>query len=302
MTAPDRSFGPESTAADVLRGVDVEGRVIAITGCTSGIGFAAMSALTERGATVLGLARRLDDARAARERVRHPELVIPWECDLGDLASVAACADALGSAWPVLDSLVCNAGVYFLPERSTIAGVEKHFAINHLGHFLLIARLLTRLEAARQGRVVIVASEIHAEAGPLDLAIVAGEGVYDPTVAYAQSKLANVIHGMELARRTLGTGVTANVVSPMWVMTETMRRHLATRDVARGEHVAKSPEQGAAALCHAATAPELELVTGRYFENCRPVRPAPAALDRGAAAELWDCSVALVEERLGALG
>lgn len=196
-----------------------------------------------------------------------------------------------------VDILICNAGIYYLPELEIVHGVEKHFAVNHLGHFTLVSRLWQDGTLSPRCRVVIVASGAHANVDTIDFEGLTQPDLYDPDLAYSQSKLANGVFSMELSRRFLGTAMTSNVVSPMWVMTETMRQLL--RRSGRSQEVdsdaAKTPQQGAGTTCYVATAPELAGVTGRYFRDTALAEPAPQMRDEALGAELWAFSERLVD-------
>ena len=154
---PRGPFDAAATADDVLAGVDLSGKLAVVTGCTSGIGFETMRALAGRGAWVVGTSRSLDAATAACAAVQGQ--TSPLQLELSDFDSVVACANAIRSINAPLDILVCNAGYLGAGgQPQLVNGIEKHFAINHLGHFVFVNRLLGRLYMAHQGRIVVVAS------------------------------------------------------------------------------------------------------------------------------------------------
>ena len=153
---PRSDFDDSSTAEEVTAGIDLEGKLALVTGCTSGIGFETMRVLALRGAWVIGTSRSQEKAQAACDKIIGTTSALQLE--LSDLDSVVACANAVRSINQPLDMLVCNAG--YLGgggQPELIDGIEKHFYINHLGHYVLVNRLLGRLYMAQQGRVVVVA-------------------------------------------------------------------------------------------------------------------------------------------------
>ncbi len=153
---PLSAFGKESTSEEVTAGLDLSGRNVLITGVNSGLGLETMRVLAMRGAHVLGTARSMDKAREACASVQGK--TTPLSLDLADFATVAACADAVRELGIPLDAVICNAGIMALPQLEQVHGIERHFVVNHLGHFVLVNRLLEQVRAAPQGRVVVVSS------------------------------------------------------------------------------------------------------------------------------------------------
>jgi retinol dehydrogenase 14 len=271
------------------------GKTVLITGASAGIGKATASELAARGARVVMLCREAAKAEAARAevRARTPAAqvdVLPL--DLARLASVRACAAAVLAACPRIDVLVNNAGVFPPTLRTTADGFEEQIGVNHLGHFLLTSLLLERLAASAPARVVTVSSMMHA-GGRIDFASFRTPAKYDAMAAYRQSKLANILFANELARRAAGSGVTSNSLHPGGVATEI------TRDAplwmrAGMRLVGASPAKGARTSVLLTSAPDLAMVTGKYFVSGREKAPAPAAQDAGLARALWDESAKLV--------
>jgi WW domain-containing oxidoreductase len=162
---PEGPFDASSTADDVLEGIDLRGKLAVVTGCTSGIGLETMRALASRGAWVVGTSRSLAAATAACESVRGQ--TSPLQLELSDFDSVVRCANAIRSINAALDILICNAGYLGAGGRAElINGIERHFVINHLGHFVFVNRLLGRLYMADQGRIVVVASRASYTSAP----------------------------------------------------------------------------------------------------------------------------------------
>ena len=185
-----------------------------------------------------------------------------------------------------------------LQQLEQVDGVEKHFATNHLGHFLLTACLMDMLRAAPQGRVVVLSSAAMgwAAATGIEWDSLTGGRDYDSKRAYGQSKLANALFSLELSRRLAGTRATSNSLHPGYVDTQLFRHYPRSLTGYNGVLAGskRTVPQGAATSCYVATAPALERVTGHYFSDCNPVIPDRRALDPDAAARLWDVSEKLL--------
>ncbi len=273
---PRSPFDEDSTAEEVTAGINLKGKLAVVTGCTSGIGFETMRVLALRGAWVIGTSRSLERAQDACKRVKG--VTIPVALDLADPDSIVSCAESILSVNSPLDILVCNAGYRGGGnDRELVGDIEKHFAINHLGHFILVNRLLERLFMAWQGRIVIVASRTSYLDAP-------EEGImfddlkmdddYGDAMAYGHSKLANVLFALELGRLLVGTRITANALHPGLINTEIDRHLNPLTQFAFGlltKFSGKTIEQGAATSCFVATSELLGSTSGRYFEDCNAV-------------------------------
>ena len=290
--------------SEAEHGSDLTGRVVLITGANSGIGKETAAGLAAEGATVVVTARDAAKGEAAaaeiRERVPGAEVELE-DLDLASFDSIRSMAGRVLDRHEQLHVLVNNAGLVLRHRSETAEGFETTFGVNHLGHFLLTDLLIERLEASAPSRVVNVSSEAHKMAmGGLDFADLQSERRYRGMQVYGQSKLANLYFTFELARRLEGTGVTANAVHPGMVATRFGRDgdtgRLGGRAIALLRPFMRSPAQGAATSIWAASAPELESVTGRYFERCRPAKPSRTASDERAARRLWEVSERLVAE------
>ncbi len=155
---PRSSFAAGATAEEVTAGIDLAGKTIVVTGCNSGLGLETMRVLALRGAHVIGTARTIERGREACSSVQGK--ATPVVLELSDFDSVVACATAIRAMNTPVDALVCNAGV-LLTDLQQVRGLELQFVVNHLGHFILVNRLLERVTAAPQGRVVVVGSVAH---------------------------------------------------------------------------------------------------------------------------------------------
>ena len=294
-TGPARAFASRfdarTTAEQATAGLDLSGRVVLVTGATSGIGAEIARVLALRGAHVLATGRTLASAREACAGM--PGRATPLALDLSDLASVAACADAVAALDTPLDALVCNAGIV-LGDHQTVRGLELQFAVNHLGHFLLVNRLLPRVLAAPRGRVVVLGSGDHARApkGGIQFDDLSGKAWH--AQGYAHSKLANGLFSLELARRLEGTRATSNAVTPGHTRTRILR-HVGNRYRDDARPVAEA----AATPCWLALHPETARFNGGWFRDFDSAEQDPMQRDAAMARRLWRVSESLVAEHLG---
>jgi NAD(P)-dependent dehydrogenase (short-subunit alcohol dehydrogenase family) len=284
----------------VTAGLDLTGKTALVTGVNTGIGYETMRVLALRGAHVMGTARSVEKSREACESVEGH--ATPLVLELSDFDSVVACAESARAKVAAIDILVCNAGI-LLNERRQVRGLEMHFVVNHLGHFLLVNRLLDRVLAAPQGRVIVVSSRAHrsAPADGIQFDNLAGEGAFDRQQYYGHSKLANGLFSRELARRMEGTLATANCLHPGIVVTNIARNLPGWQDAIfrfAGSLFLKSVEEGAATTCYLATDPELSGVSGCYFSDCNPVTPSATMRDDAMAERLWGVSEELTRPYL----
>jgi NAD(P)-dependent dehydrogenase (short-subunit alcohol dehydrogenase family) len=301
-------FGAASTALEVVEGVDLHGRRALVTGAASGIGVETARALAAAGAETIIAARDTTAAERVAADVRATtgnRAVSVAHLDLVDRGSI----DRLVASVPdPLHLLVNNAGVMAVPQRRVSAeGHELQFATNHLGHFRLTLGLLPALRAAGGARVVSVSSRAHQDSPVVFDEIDFERRPYDPALAYAQSKTANVLFAVEAARRWSDDGILTNALHPGAIADSNLSRHYApgVLDGIRrsGRYAWKTLQQGAATSVFVATSPLLDGVAGRYFVDCREaelVDPAatghvatgvaPHALDPASAEKLWEIS------------
>lgn len=277
-------------------------KVVVITGGNSGIGREAAVDLARLGATVVITARNSRRGADAVEEIRRrsgSDDVDVVDLDLASLASVRAAAAELLERYPRINVLINNAGGVLSERQETEDGLEKTFAVNHLGHHLLTRLLLDRLVESAPSRVVTVASFGHRLARGLPWDDLQNTRRYIGTQAYNESKLANVLFTMELAERLVGTGVTSNACHPGMVRTGFGSAEDTTGLERLGVALARPflvpPARGADALVHLAASPEVEGVTGGYFvggylPGIRQVTPARPARDPAAARRLWEIS------------
>jgi NAD(P)-dependent dehydrogenase (short-subunit alcohol dehydrogenase family) len=262
-----------------------------ITGTTHGIGRVTSRELARAGKTVVMLCRDVTAASSVRaEILRHaPRATVEVvRCDLASLDSVREAAGIVRRDYPRLGLLVNNAGMVSTRRRTSADGFELTFATNHLGPFLLTALLSEHLDKA--ARIIMVASRIHYR-GRLDLAAVRDvRARYRATAAYAQSKLANVMHSFALARRMAGTDISVNCLHPGVVATNLLPRWLRVVKPLITK-VMFDAERGARTTVHLALDPGVAGVTGQYFDEYQHARAAsPLANDVGLQESLWNMS------------
>lgn len=289
-------FDAASTAADVVAGVDLGGRRAVVTGATSGIGRETARALASAGAEVTLAVRNTEAGEEAAREISaatgNPDvLVAPLE--LADRRSVRA---FVGAWQGPLHILVNNAGIMATPELRTAEGWEMQFATNHLGHFGLTTGLHDALAAAGRARVVNVSSVGHVNGEVLFDDPVFARHPYDPWAAYSQSKTANVLFAVGIARRWAADGITGNALNPGRIASTGLSRSAdpaalppQSFDPAGTTGVSvKDVPQGAATSVLLAASPLVEGVTGRYFEDCQEAGPFTPGVRRGVAAYALD--------------
>jgi NAD(P)-dependent dehydrogenase (short-subunit alcohol dehydrogenase family) len=274
---------------------DLKGKICIVTGSNTGIGKETARGLARRGATVILACRDMAKAEAARDEIARDtgrDDVKAMALDLGSKESILAFAERFKAAHTRLDILVNNAGIWATQRTTTKDGFETTFGVNHLGTFLLTHELLPLLKASAPARVVVLSSKLHYR-GKMDWDdLQFSRRSYSGPTAYNQSKLANVLFTLALARRLEGTGVTVNAVHPGVVATELARDY--PKLLVKLFHLfLLTPEQGARCSLHVATDPSVG--SGLYFEDSKSKKPARAALDREAQERLW----ALSERLLG---
>ena len=290
-------FGYGSSAEQVTRGLDLTGRTVLVTGVNSGLGQETARVLALRGAHVWAAARSVEKAAAATRGL--PGTFTPVACELGDPASVRACAATVGAAGP-LHAILANAGIMALAERTLVHGYEAQFFTNHIGHFLLVTSLLGAL--TDDARVILTSSAAHdaAPKGGIDFDNLDAAKGYVPWQAYGQSKIANILFAVELARRFQGTKRTANAVHPGVIRTNLARNMGAIAAIAdvvlavTGPFVLKSVGEGAATQTWAAVHPDAAQISGEYLADCNVASPRADARDPAIAARLWARSEEIV--------
>jgi NAD(P)-dependent dehydrogenase (short-subunit alcohol dehydrogenase family) len=314
MTTPQQpigsGFGARTSAAEVLVGLDLSGRLAIVTGGYSGVGRETVRALVGAGAHVIVPARRRTHAEQELAGIDGVEVD---ELDLADLDSVAAFARRVLESGRPVDLLINNAGVMACPETRVGPGWEAQFATNHLGHYALANHLWPALVANGGARVVALASAAHKRSRIRFDDLQFDDG-YDKWQAYGQSKTANILFAVHLDALGQGTGVRAFAVHPGAIVTHLQRHTPRDEQIAAGwidesgtvaAHF-KTPEQGASTATWAATSPALDGMGGVYCQDCDIASPTAVgspnaqaqgidahAIDPETAARLWAVSASL---------
>ncbi|PGH42064.1 oxidoreductase [Micromonospora sp. WMMA1996] len=298
-------FSRETTALEVVRGLDLTGRRAVVTGGASGIGVETARALASAGADVTLAIRNPDAGQRAAADITGTtgnDRILVAPLDLADLDSVAAFVRTWDGP---LHMLVNNAGIMASPEMRTEQGWEMQFATNHLGHFALATGLHPALAAAGGARVVSVSSAAHLRSPVVFDDIHFRQRPYDPWAAYGQSKTANVLFAVEASRRWADDGIVVDALMPGAIRTN-LQRYISDEELDRmraqsggGAAYWKTPEQGAATSVLVAASPLVAGAGGRYFEDCQEAgvnQPgtrtgyAPYARDPESAERLWTVS------------
>lgn len=268
-----------------------------ITGGNAGIGYATCKGLAATGATVVLVSRdpaRGERAAASIRRASGNDDVHVLCCDLSSLSEVRRLAAEIGAGFPRLDVLINNAAMYTESRAVTVDGFEAQFATNYLSMFLLTRLLLDTLKANAPARIVNLSTVNHYDVS-LDFDDLQSERAWEPKVCHMRSKLAVILFTYELARRLGGTGVTANCLHPGVIATNLLGQ---VRNVPPARRVAQvmggDPlEVGARTPLYLATSPEVDGVSGQYFDNCRAVPSSEETYDEEEAARLWEISESL---------
>jgi len=276
----------------------MNGKICLVTGATNGIGKATAQALAQMGATVVIVGRNAQKTSYVVDKIRSASGNKNVDSLLADLSSqqeVRALADEFKSRYSHLHVLLNNAGGFFMKRQLSVDGIEMTFALNHLASFLLTNLLLDTIKASAPARIINVSSNAHTS-GKIDFDNLQGELNYSPR-AYDNSKLANILFTIELARRLEGTGVTVNALHPGFVATGFAKNNgkvIAALVSLFAPLVARSPAKGAETPIYLASSPSVEAITGEYFYDSHVIPVAPQATDMAVARKLWDVSAELV--------
>ena len=307
MTLITTPFHHDSTALEVVAGIDLTGKRAVVTAGSSGIGVETARALAVAGAEVTLAVRDLGEGEATAKDIAAStgrDDVRVGYLDLSRRSSV----EAFVTDWSgPLDILINNAGVMAAPQSYTTDGWELQFGTNHMGHFVLTNGLHDALAASGDARVVSLTSVGHVRSPVVFEDIQFRSRPYDPWIAYGQSKTANALFAVEGSRRWAGDNITVNAVHPGGIWTNLVR-HIAPEDLAtlraNADPGMKTVEQGASTSVLVATSHLLHTIGGLYFEDCNQAPPyveggprrgvAAWASDPEAAKRLWDVSLSLL--------
>jgi NAD(P)-dependent dehydrogenase (short-subunit alcohol dehydrogenase family) len=270
-----------------------QGKVIVITGANAGIGFATATGLAKEGAQIVMVCRDAGRGRVAMEAMASVASTPPllFIADLSSLDSVRELSAALHQQLSKIDVLINNAGAAFAKRELTVDGIEKTFATNHLGPFLLTNLILDLICKSAAGRVVNLTAGIPVSRSSF-LENLQGEKHYGQFSAYRSSKVGNILFTYELARRLKGTNVTVNCVHPGPIRTDFTRKAGGTLSILSKilRPIMRTPEAGARTPIYLAIDLEVGSVTGGYFVNCKQRKSAGITYDRAIAEEHWRIS------------
>jgi NAD(P)-dependent dehydrogenase (short-subunit alcohol dehydrogenase family) len=270
---------------------DMKGKVVVITGATSGIGQVAAEELAGMRARIVQIARDRERGEAALGRLRSRAPGIDHSIHYADLARISEMkrvAAEIAKAEPRIDVLINNAGALFNSRQVTEDGLERTFALNHVSYFVLTEGLRERLAASAPARVINTSSDAHS-GKKLDLDDLQSSKAYRGFNVYGVSKLCNILFTRELARRLTSTGVMANCLHPGFVATRfgDQSGGMFSMVVRLAKNFALTPQKGAETIIYLATSPDVANVTGQYFYKCRPATPSKEAQDDAKAGLLW---------------
>lgn len=270
-------------------------RIAVVSGASTGIGLATAVGLADQGFRLIAMGRDPGRTAAARARLAALGARVDWiEADFASQAEVRRAAAEIAGLTDRIDVLINNAGAVYDARHVTTDGFERTFAVNHLAPFLLTRLLMSRLKASDRAHVIAVASIGHTMVPDMRWDDLQMESDFVPTMAYCQSKLANVLFTRELARRTAGDGLIASAMQPGLVgsnfpdSADPDTRKFYAESVANG--TALTNEQGAETVIWLAANPDAALPSGGYFDQRQRIDPSPSAQSDEGAARLWDIS------------
>ncbi|EFN73055.1 WW domain-containing oxidoreductase [Camponotus floridanus] len=312
MSQPVRQrFDGSSTALAVLHGRDLRNKIALVTGANTGIGFETARSLALHGCNVILACRDIEKANEAIRRIQQEKETancMALQIDLSSLRSVREAFEQFKQKFKSLHILILNAGVFGLPYQLTKDGYETTFQVNHLSQFYLTLLLEHAIQSSNNPRIVVVSSESHRFSS-----IRTPEDIHQSTLsppaykywamgAYNDSKLCNILFAQELARKWPSVSVFA--CHPGNLVSTSLSRHwwLYRLLFALVRPFTKSMQQAASTVVFCATAPELEGVTGGYFNNCYRCQPSNAALNLTLATRLWTFSQDMITDILKANG
>ena len=278
---------------------NIKGKNVLITGATNGIGQATALELARQGANVNIVSRNEEHCRATQKMIERQtgQTINYYVADLSSQKQIRKFAEQFLAEHERLDVLVNNAGVFIRDRQESIDGIEMTFALNHLGYFLLTNLLLERIRASTPARIISVSSAAHIT-GRMNFDDLEFKKKYHGFKAYSQSKLANILFTVELARKLKGTGLTANCLHPGIVNSGFGKQGGEKRaGISKFNALGISPENGAGTSIYLATSPEVSGITGKYFSKRKVKKPHRRAQDVEAQKRLWDLSLGMVGKK-----
>jgi NAD(P)-dependent dehydrogenase (short-subunit alcohol dehydrogenase family) len=276
--------------------MSMAGKLVVVTGATSGIGEVAALSLAGQGARVVFVARDRARGDATLANLKAANSSADHKMHLGDLSSISEMkrvANEITARESRIDVLINNAGAVFLSRKTSVDHLEMTFATNHMAYFVLTNILLDRLKATPGARIVSTASDAH-KSGKVDFADLQSEKNYSSFRVYGTSKLENILFTRQLSKRLAGTGVTANCLHPGFVGTrfgQNNASNIFLKGLARGIMAfGLKPEEGAKTIIYLASSPEVEANSGGYYYKCKLEQPTAAAQNDEDARRLWEAS------------
>ncbi|KAK7315078.1 hypothetical protein VNO77_33610 [Canavalia gladiata] len=305
-------FSSSSTAEQVTHAIHGYGLTAIVTGASSGIGAETTRVLAMRGVHVIMAVRNVNAGKDVKQAILEgipTAKVDVMELDLSSMASVRKFASEFNASELPLNILINNAGIFGPPFMLSEDNIELQFATNHLGHFLLTNLLLdtmkkTTRESKKQGRIVNVSSNGHRLTYRQGILFdkLNDQSSYRTMCAYGQSKLANILHANELARRLKeeGVDITANSLHPGVIATNIHRYNSVLSAIPEvfktlANFVLKNVQQGAATTCYVALHPQVSRISGEYFSDSNLAKTSSQGRDIDMAKKLWDFSMNLIK-------
>lgn len=274
---------------------NMAGKICLVTGATSGIGKITAAALASMGAEVIIAGRNLVKAEGAVQQIiadTGNKSIHYLLADYSNLQDVRRLATAFKEKFSHLDVLVNNAGAFFNSRRATPYGVEMTFLVNHLASFLLTNLLIESIQCSKSARIINVSSDAH-KYGNINFNDLKFSSFYFGFLAYARSKLANLLFTYELDRRLEGSDVTVNALHPGHVATDIWRTNFSIFGSLLKKtmgYFSLSPEEGADNSIYLASSQEVDGVSGKYFVEREQFPSSPMSCDPELAKELWEQS------------
>ncbi|MTI88500.1 MAG: SDR family oxidoreductase [Balneolaceae bacterium] len=278
-------------------------KLCVITGANSGIGFETAKALSKKGAYIVMVCRNEDKAIRAREQIIENtetygiDIIV---CDFAIQSEIRHAAEVIRTKYDQVDVLINNHGLIASERKETVDGLERTFAVNHIGYFLFTHLLLNQLKAAEHARIINVSSAAH-RGGTFDTENLQLSSNFSPMKAYANSKLFNILFTKELANRLVDTTVTSNCLHPGVVASNFGQsgKWFIKLIYTLGKPFMISPVKGAKTSVYLASSDDVKNVNGAYFKNKMAATPSKAARNADYAKQLWAISKKLCGLQIG---
>lgn len=274
--------------------MDMTNKLCVITGANSGIGFETAKALAQKGAYIVMVCRNEDKAIAAKNEILQSVVdagIAIVLCDFSIQKEIRSAAEEIASRYKKIDLLINNHGFIAAERNETVDGLEETFAVNHIGYFLFTNLILENIKAAKNARIINVASAAH-RAGEFDPNNLQLKENFNAMKAYGNSKLFNILFTKELAEKLKGTNVTSNCLHPGVVRSNfgNSGKWWVSMFYKVFSSFMTSNKKGAETSIYLASADEVEDANGAYFKNKKAVAPRKTAQDMDAAKQLWEMS------------